>query len=164
VVGWLRKIGRQGSSARWQPWRTAAALGMRETMHDDLFIGGEQGWFAQGQSSTQSRYGAWHGGVHGTEYDGNIVGGAATWSVRPGYGSDAVGWATRVGSLGPLACGAWQRVLGVDVSAGQWDRQSQWCTAVRAWSVGGRADAARRVRDVAFGREPAWVFVWFSLI
>jgi hypothetical protein len=152
VVGWLRKIGQQGSLTRRQPWWTAAALGTRETMHDVLFIGGEQGRFAQGQSSTRSRYGARHGGVHGTKYDDNTVGRATTLSVRPGYDGDAVGWAAWVGSLSP-----W--VLGVDVGAGLWDRWSLWCTA-----VGGRADAARSAHDVARGCEPARVFVRFSLI
>jgi hypothetical protein len=49
-----------------------------------------------------------------------------------------------------VATGCWARTS----VRGLWDRRLQWCTGVCAWSVGGRADAARRARDVARWSEP----------
>jgi hypothetical protein len=41
--------------------------------------------------------------------DGSV---AANGGRRAEYDGDAVGWAVRVGSLGPWACGAWRRGIG----------------------------------------------------
>jgi hypothetical protein len=45
--------------------------------------------------------------------------------------------------------------LSAYVSAGLRDRRSQGCTGIRAQWVSGRANSARRARDVACGREPS---------
>jgi hypothetical protein len=47
------------------------------------------------------------GGCNGV--DGSV---AANGGLRAAYGGDVVGWAARVGSLGPWACGAWQHGIG----------------------------------------------------
>jgi hypothetical protein len=39
-------------------------------------------------------------------------GALASGGLRAAYSGDAVGWAVRVGSLGPWACGAWRRGIG----------------------------------------------------
>jgi hypothetical protein len=58
----------------------------------------------------QARLGDVHASRRG--YDGVDGSVAANGGLRAAYGGDAVGWAARVGSLGPWACSAWRRGIG----------------------------------------------------